>query len=96
MSITRFEWDEIKNRENQVKHGISFEQTQYAFADPKRVIAEDLDHSETEKRYYCFGQVDEGILTIRFTYRGKAIRIFGAAYWRKGKRMYEKEKQIHE
>lgn len=68
---------------------------QYAFADPRRVIAEDLAHGKTEKRYFCFGEVNGGILTVRFTYRGSVIRIFGAGYWRKGKAIYEHENQIH-
>ncbi len=63
----------------------------YAFADPKRVIAEDLSHSSSEERYYCFGWVEGGVLTVRFTYRGEVIRIFGAGYRRKGKRIYEQE-----
>jgi uncharacterized DUF497 family protein len=67
---------------------------QYAFADPDRVIAEDIAHSETEKRYFCFGAVEGGILTVRFTYRGGVIRIFGAGYWRKGKVIYEQENQV--
>jgi len=40
-----FEWDENKNRENQAKHGVSFEQAQYAFADPNLIVLEDLRHS---------------------------------------------------
>jgi predicted DNA binding CopG/RHH family protein len=44
----------------------------------RRVIAEDLSHSQTEKRYYCFGAAGGGILTVRFTYRRGTIRIFGA------------------
>ena len=84
-----FEWDEEKNYENQKKHGVSFKLAQYAFADTKRVIAEDLSHSGKEKRYYCFGKVNDGIITVRFTYRKKVIRIFGAGYWRKGKKIYE-------
>lgn len=89
-----FEWDDRKNQENTDKHGVSFYLAQHAFADPKRVIAEDLSHSVGEKRYYCFGEVDEGILTVRFTYRARVIRIFGAGYWRKGKAIYEKENKI--
>lgn len=84
MKKPRFEWDAKKDIENQKKHGIPFSLAQYAFADPRRVIAEDLTHSETEKRYYCFGKVQGGILTVRFTYREGVIRIFGAGYWRKG------------
>jgi uncharacterized DUF497 family protein len=87
--MIRFEWDASKSHENQAKHGVSFELAQYAFADPRRVIAEDLEHSGSEKRYYCFGRVGEGSLTVRFTYRANSIRIIGAGYWRKGKKIYE-------
>ena len=55
------------------------------------MIARDLAHSEAESRYYCFGHVEEGVLTVRFTYRKEVIRIIGAGYWRKGKRIYEQE-----
>jgi len=91
MRKVQFEWDENKDAENREKHGVAFSAAQYAFADPHRVIAEDLAHSEGEQRYFCFGKVEAGILTVRFTYRGGVIRIFGAGYWRKGKAIYERE-----
>jgi uncharacterized DUF497 family protein len=63
-----------------------------AFFDPRRVIGENLDHSGDEPRYFCFGRVGGGgIMTVRFTYRAGRIRIFGAGYWRKGKRIYEQQ-----
>ena len=96
MPTTRFEWDPEKDLENQAKHGVAFATAQFAFADPRRVIAEDMSHSETEQRYLCFGRSTEGVLTVRFTYRKDVIRIFGAGYWRKGKRIYDQENQIHE
>jgi len=95
MAKARFEWDPSKDQENQEKHGVSFAVAQLAFADPKRVIAEDLSHSSSERRYYCFGQVGNGIVTVRFTYREEVIRIYGAGYWRKGKQIYERENQIY-
>ncbi len=95
LSKSNFEWDTEKNEINIKKHDLSFEIAQYAFADPKRIIAEDIEHSDTEPRYYCFGKVDNEIITVRFTYRKNKIRIFGAGYWRKGKRIYEKENKIH-
>ncbi|MFZ1289712.1 MAG: BrnT family toxin [Melioribacteraceae bacterium] len=94
MSNSTFEWDVLKNLINLEKHGIDFEKAQHAFADAKRVIAEDLEHSIEEKRFYCFGKVDSEIVTVRFTYRNNKIRIFGAGYWRKGKQVYEKENKI--
>ncbi len=90
MDLAVFEWDPRKNEINIAKHGISFFTAQQAFLDPKRIIAEDLEHSKTEKRYYCFGKVDEAVITVRFTYKGRTIRIFGAGYWRKGRKIYEK------
>lgn len=68
-----FEWDEGKNVENLKKHGVDFETAQYAFIDPERVIAEDLKHSKEEKRFYVFGKVKGGVLTVRFTYRRNCI-----------------------
>jgi uncharacterized DUF497 family protein len=84
MARTRFEWDQGKNPQNQLKHGVAFGLAQLAFADPNRVIAEDLQHSVSEKCYYCFGKAAGGIMTIRFTYRENVIRILGAGYWRRG------------
>lgn len=95
MATAKFDWDPKKDEKNQKKHGVSFAEAQVAFADAKRVIAEDLSHSSAEKRHYCFGRVGEGVMTVRFTYRGNVIRILGAGYWRKGKRIYERENQIH-
>ena len=91
MANTRFDWDTDKDAENQQKHGVSFTRAQYAFADLQRVIAKDITHSQTEERFYCFGEVDGGVLTVRFTYRASVIRIIGAGYWRKGKAIYERE-----
>lgn len=91
-----FESDLDKDVENQEKHGVSFDLAQEAFLDSRRVIARDLAHSKLEERFYCFGFAGGGILTVRFTYRDEVIRIIGAGYWRKGKRIYEQENQIFE
>lgn len=91
---TQFEWDNNKDLENQSKHGVAFAKAQYAFADSKRVIAEDSTHSENEQRYFCLGMVDGAILTVRFAWRDGIIRIFGAGHWRKGKAIYEQENNL--
>jgi len=90
-----FEWDSTKDLINQEKHGVSFALAQLAFLDHNRIILEDLEHSGNESRYYCLGKVTDGILTVRFTYRKRKIRIIGAGYWRKGKKIYERENKIH-
>ena len=91
MKKTHFDWDEVKDRENQKKHSVSFSLAQQAFLDPHRIIVEDEEHSTDEDRYYCIGRVGEGIMTVRFTYRGNTIRIYGAGYWRKGRKIYEEQ-----
>jgi uncharacterized DUF497 family protein len=96
MAKMHFEWDSTKDIFNQRKHGVGFTEAQFAFADPQRVIAADESHSEKEPRFFCFGEVGGGILTVRFTYRASVIRILGAGYWRKGKEIYERENQVHE
>jgi len=90
-----FEWDATKDELNQKKHGVSFAMAQLAFLDHHRVILEDMEHGGDEKRYYCLGRVAGGIMTVRFTYRNTTIRIIGAGYWRKGKRIYERENKVH-
>lgn len=37
-----FEWDQVKNLENILKHKVSFEDAQVAFLDPFRVISKTL------------------------------------------------------
>ncbi|WP_035240248.1 BrnT family toxin [Desulfobacter vibrioformis] len=92
---SNFEWDDNKDKINQKKHGVSFALSQLAFLDHNRIILKDLNHSTEEERFYCLGKVSGEILTVRFTYRLNKIRIFGAGYWRKGKKIYETENRIY-
>lgn len=41
MPETRFTWDEAKNRANQRKHGVRFEDAAQVFADPLHVMRQD-------------------------------------------------------
>lgn len=88
-----FAWDENKEKENIIKHGVSFFEAQEAFFDKNRVIARDLKHStKLEQRYFCFGKASNNkILTVRFTIRQDKIRIIGAGYWREGRKKYYEE-----
>jgi hypothetical protein len=95
MQKARFEWDEKKDKENQAKHNVPFALAQHAFLDPRRVIVEDQTHSSDESRFYCIGRVDDAIMTVRFTYRGNIIRIYGAGYWRRGRKIYEDQNKIY-
>lgn len=95
MKTPDFEWDDLKNSQNTEKHGVSFYEAQYAFADTQRIVIEDLDHGRDEDRFFCLGMVKGGVMTVRFTVREGRIRIIGAGYWRKGKKIYDEENQIH-
>jgi len=91
-----FEWDFRKELENINKHELDFHTAKLAFFDEHRIIYEDTKHSsQYEKRYFCFGKVENEIITVRFTYRTGTIRIIGAGYWRKGKKIYEEENRLH-
>lgn len=85
-----FSWDIGKERLNRRKHGLGFYEAVEVFADPQRIVAHDDQHSTQEERLFCLGLVRGRVVTVRFTYRGERIRIFGAGYWRKGRRFYEK------
>ncbi len=85
-----FEWNVAKNNDNIKKHNLSFYKAQEAFFDKNRIILFDAKHSGKEERYFCIGKTSSGgIATVRFTIRNDTIRIFGAGYWRKGKKIYE-------
>ena len=83
-----FVWDAAKERENLRKHGVSFVEASRAFLDPHRRIFIDEKHSIDEQRFFCLGEVQGRVLTVRFLYREDTIRIFGAGYWRKGRSYY--------
>lgn len=86
-----FIWDSAKERRNLEKHGVDFVEAAQVFTDPNRKIFTDAKHSAGEKRYFCVGTVNGRILTVRFLYRGGRIRIFGAGFWRKGRKFYEEK-----
>ena len=55
MNDIRFTWDVQKDRENQNKHGVSFEEAKSAFYDENARLIHDLDHSDSEERFILLG-----------------------------------------
>ena len=47
-----FEWDDLKAAGNLRKHRVSFEQASTVFSDPRILSTADLEHSETEERWF--------------------------------------------
>ena len=52
----RFEWDESKNRSNQKKHKVSFEEAREVFDDPLHISLLDKRFSYFEERWISIGQ----------------------------------------
>ena len=76
----KFEWDETKNRQNRVKHGIDFIVAVRVFGDSQRLEKYDLSHAEDEDRWIVIGMVTPAILVVVYTERqgGEVIRIVSA------------------
>ena len=55
MSDLRFEWDPDKDRENQLKHGVAFDEARTTFFDDRAVEFYDDSHSDTEDRFLLLG-----------------------------------------
>ena len=89
-----FEWDTLKEQENIAKHGVDFDTACRVFQDPKYLVAADAKHSIDEERLFAIGIVDGEVLTVRYTLREQSIRIIGAGFWRKGRKLYEQEFNI--
>ena len=61
----QFEWNEIKAAANLRKHGVSFELASTVFNDPRLLTVADLEHGETEERWFSIGWASSGaILSI--------------------------------
>jgi len=76
--ILKFEWDEKKNKRNQKKHGISFEEAIAVFSDPMNYETYDWNHSIFEKRWIKIGLAGGKIIKVVFTERNGTIRIISA------------------
>ena len=59
-----FEWDENKNRINQKKHGITFEEASTVFYDDLAILFDDPEHSQEEERFILLGMSDAANMCI--------------------------------
>lgn len=86
----RIEFDEIKERDNIRKRGLSFSTAALVFADPNRIELYD-DREYDEERWATIGMVED-ILTVIYTVRdhGNTYRIISA------RKATKKERRIYE
>ncbi len=80
-----------KGREQYYKTGIAFDVALRVFEDPRGLIQIDQTHSGTEQRWRYIGKIENQITTVVFTSRKGYLRIISAGFWRKGRKLYEKE-----
>lgn len=65
VSPMRFEWDELKDRDNQRKHGVPFQDATTAFQDDFGRLIPDPDHSAGEERFILLGMsIRHGLLVV--------------------------------
>jgi hypothetical protein len=85
-----FDWDEFNIHKNWDKHQVSWWECEEVFLSEPLLLAEDVKHSQYEKRYYALGITSEGRkLFASFTVRGHKIRPISA------RDMSRKERKIY-
>ena len=64
-----FEWDPRKAKQNERKHGVTFQRAATVFADPDQISLFDEIHSEAEERWVTIGiDYNGNILVVVHTY----------------------------
>jgi len=89
--MIKFEWDPGKDRANQRKHGVTFEEAQSVFFDENAVQFYDEHHSEQEDRFIMLGlSIRSRILVVCHCEResGDIIRIISARKATKSERKF--------
>lgn len=92
MKPLRFSWDDKKNKTNQKKHGISFEEAQTLFFDENAIEYYDPDHSEGEERFLMLGlsyRIRGLVVSYCLRSEGTEIRIISA------RKATKKEQEIY-
>ncbi len=82
----KFEWDENKNKSNQEKHGIDFNDASDVFKDKNRKTSPDLRKDYGEDRWITIGKLIDTIIVVVYTIRAATYRIISARYAKKKER----------
>ena len=70
MEYVGFDWDEGNARKNE-KHGVSRSEVEQVFLNSPLIVADDVKHSEQERRFHALGRTDaDRWLHVTFTERG--------------------------
>jgi len=78
-SLAGFEWDDGNQTKNWEKHQVTTTECEEVFFNVPLLLADNVNHSQDEKRYYVLGQTNAGRrLFISFTTRSDQIRVISA------------------
>ena len=76
---TGFDWDAGNAEKNWISHKVTTTECEQTFFNLPLVVADDVEHSQKESRFYALGQTDAGrLLFLVFTLRQKLIRVISA------------------
>ncbi len=89
----RIAWDEKKNKSNQIKHQISFEDAATLFFDSSALTVDDPKHSVSELRFVTIGEkLSQKLIKVFYRESDTEIRIISARKPTKTERLeYEQE-----
>jgi len=79
--MLKFDWDPRKDKANQKKHGVSFEEAQSVFFDDYAIQFDDEEHSGQEERFILLGMsIKPQVLVVCHCERkaGSIIRLISA------------------
>ena len=83
-NATGFKWDEHNSHKNWDKHRVTCSECEQIFFNQPFIVAVDINHSETEDRFFALGKTDiEKKLFVVFTIRKKRIRVISARQMKK-------------
>jgi uncharacterized DUF497 family protein len=78
-STSNVQWDDRKNRLNQKKQNISFDEAATVFLDSLEITIDDPAHAVSEHRFISIGQSFSGrLLVVSYTEVGSEIRVISA------------------
>ena len=87
-----YEWDDKKNQQNQIKHGVDFYDAVHIFRDNDRIEWLDDRKDYQERRYRTVGMVHGVLLTVIYTPKSRRYRLISA---RKASK-HERETYYHQ
>lgn len=77
--LIEFDWDNWNLDKNWIKHKVSAQEGEQAFADENKIVFLDIKHLGKEERFFLLGKTfTKRLLAIAYTKRGEKVRIISA------------------